>query len=148
MDLAHYARELVQRFVADLYEGRYSLAVPIQRGKSCVEYCLKVLELSREQARLHLRKAVDEGVVVLKHKLHILNVLVVFVFLKRHVQRSLRHLIRKQGGFSGDLSHHVGGVDLSAQLLHESYIRFDVRVLLTDIRLYCNIFPSTRLAVA
>lgn len=46
VDLADYARKLVQRFVADFYEGRYSLAVPIKRGKSCVEYCLEVLKLS------------------------------------------------------------------------------------------------------
>lgn len=43
MNLADYARKLVEGLVAGLNEGRYSLAVPVQRRETCVENSLEVL---------------------------------------------------------------------------------------------------------
>lgn len=67
MDLTDNARKFIEGLVASLNEGRYSLAIPVERSESCVQHGLKVLQLPRKQARLHLREAADQGVVVLEH---------------------------------------------------------------------------------
>lgn len=92
MYLADDPGKFIEGLVAGLDEGRYPLTVPIERSKSCIEHRLKMVQLPRQQARFHFREATYQGIVILQHEIHILDVLVVLVFLKRHVESGLRNL--------------------------------------------------------